>query len=497
MADRMGHRMGHPVWTTGVAVILAAFYFATSLYIASHRLFWIDELFTVHIARLPHWATIWQALAHGVDSQPPPYYMVVRMSDKLLGPRELAARLPSALAMAAGLLITFDCARRQTAGLYGLIALSVLTCSFLPYYGYEARPYALFFMLSALALWIWTCTSYHSKWGAVGFGAVLGLGVTMHYYAALCLVPYALWEALRWKPWRRPSPKLIAGVIGIAVPAAALLPLVLSFAHEFATRAVAAGATSDPTAGHSSPFWTLLGTFSELFPDGLFLLALIVIWIVLLRAEDKRTDLPPAPDGEAVGWLFLSLPLAGFLMAVLKTHAFVPRYFVGALPGVAVAFASYTWRHFRNSRRAAVGVFLLLATWGVAQQALTVRDPEPTTRASQKRTRQYMAREDSLWKDGKQFVLFPNLPLYLDSVYYSRRPSACFLLTGQGGFIQAVGQSLSVYHPMQFWTLDDLKSHARETAVIEPTPDELELLKQAGLQIEVRYPKPLDVVYVH
>ena len=35
------------------AAILAAFYFATSLYIAAHRVFWFDELFTIHIARLP------------------------------------------------------------------------------------------------------------------------------------------------------------------------------------------------------------------------------------------------------------------------------------------------------------------------------------------------------------------------------------------------------------------------------------------------------------
>src|ERR1017187_4566685 len=35
------------------AAILAAFYFATSIYIASHRVFWFDELFTIHIARLP------------------------------------------------------------------------------------------------------------------------------------------------------------------------------------------------------------------------------------------------------------------------------------------------------------------------------------------------------------------------------------------------------------------------------------------------------------
>jgi 4-amino-4-deoxy-L-arabinose transferase-like glycosyltransferase len=96
--------------------------------------------------------------------------MTVRLSEKLLGHSEVAARMPSTLAMAAGMLITYDCTRRLTNGLHGQIALSLLTCSILPYYGYEARPYALYFMLSALAFWIWTCTSYNSRWGFSSLG---------------------------------------------------------------------------------------------------------------------------------------------------------------------------------------------------------------------------------------------------------------------------------------------------------------------------------------
>ena len=116
-----------------IALALAAFYLATTLHIASHRLFWFDELFSIAIARLPNWRNIWSALSHGADSLPPIYYMLVRLFDELFGPREIGARIPSALAMVAGLLLTFDCARRLTDGLHGLIAFSVLTCSFLTY----------------------------------------------------------------------------------------------------------------------------------------------------------------------------------------------------------------------------------------------------------------------------------------------------------------------------------------------------------------------------
>ena len=49
---------------------------------------------------------------------------------------------------------------------------------------------------------------------------------------------------------------------------------------------------------------------------------------------------------------------------------------------------------------------------------------------------------------------------------------------------------------MQFWKLDNVKQHIRETALIQPTRETLEAVKQAGFQVETRYDKPLEVVYL-
>ena len=254
------------------AAALVAFYFATSIYISSQRLFWFDELFTIHIARLPDIKTIWTALGHGADSLPPTYYMLVRWFGDLFGNSEVAARLPSAVGLAVGLLLIFDCARRLTDGLHGLIALSVATCSFLPYYGYEARSYAIYFMLAALALWVWLCTRDDKNSSAIFVGVVMCLGVTMHYYFVLCLVPFAIWAILSGKREHLASRKLIAGFVGAVVPAALLSPIILSFSRKFAT-----GFWNRPSFGE------LRAIFSQLFPDGLFLLVLIVIWVVAGR----------------------------------------------------------------------------------------------------------------------------------------------------------------------------------------------------------------------
>ena len=39
--------------------------------------------------------------------------------------------------------------------------------------------------------------------------------MSMHFNSVLAMVPFGLWEVYRWKPWQRPSPKFVAGAIGL------------------------------------------------------------------------------------------------------------------------------------------------------------------------------------------------------------------------------------------------------------------------------------------
>jgi hypothetical protein len=487
------------------ATLVAAFYLVTSVYIASQRLLWIDEIFTVLIARLPGWGTICKVLAEGADAMPPTYYMVVRSFDHLFGQfgrTEVAVRMPSALAVTAGLVVTFDCARRLTDGLHGLIALSLLTCSFLPYYGYEARSYGLYFMLAALSLWIWTQTRGDSRSAAVLFGAVLFLCIAVHYFAVLCLVPYAVWEILNWKPWRLPSPKMMGGLLGVLCAAAVLWGPI-----QAARRMVPPGFWAKP-----SPYSFRLA-FPVLFPDGLSLIALVMAWIALVGREDRIIPLAPMPSGERVGWFFLLIPLAGYFLGQI-THVFMVRYFIGTLPGVAVAFSCWLWRCFRERRPVAVGVLLLLATVGLARQALLARHPD---RGDTTPTSQMLSLEDTLRNEGKQFILVSVQTLYLEARQYSKHPEEYRLLVFPDKDPMITGtRAVGQYYPLQFWTIEDLRKHARQTALIAPFPSPvdpfnqiplrfqgtLDALRHAGLRITIRFSiasrfaERLEVVYL-
>lgn len=482
-------------WSLAAAILVAGFYLVTSIQIASHRLFWFDELFTVSISRLPNIPTMLQALKAD-NNMPFPYFVVVHLFERLLGHSEMAARLPSALAMTAGLLIAFDCARRLTDGLHGLIALAFLVCTFLPYFGYEARSYGIYFMFAALAFWIWSNTSDQKLSSAVLFGAVFLLGVSFHYYFVLCIVPYALWEAARWRPWRLPSAKLVGGALGIGCAIALLSGQIL-------------GANR-----HSATFWSkpslfaLREAFSAIFPDAAFLLALMMVLFagVLASKEsvsrEKVLPLAPMTPAESAGWLCLAIPLAGFVLAKLVTNAFVDRYFIGMLPGVGIAFACSIWRHFSGTRWVPIGALLLLAGTGIYRQMEVLRHPESIDPFDQQtQTRAMMRLENDLRKDGKRFFLFSTGMLYFPAHFYSPHPESYVLLIDSEKDLETSNTLRYVYalrrfYPTEAWNLEDLRQHAHETALIEPSSADLAMLANAGFHTKIPYSQPLRVAYL-
>jgi hypothetical protein len=501
-ADSKGERLATPsatrssensAWAERSAWIgiagISAFFLATSVYIAAHRLFWFDELFTVMYAGLPNAHAVSDALAHADNQMPVPYYLLMWVVDRLFSNTEIAARIPSALAMTAGLILVFDCVRRLTDGLAGLTAAAFLTCSFLPYYGYEARSYAIYFMFAALSLWLWNQTSWDRRITAACFGATLFAAILVHYYAVLLIVPYALWELIHGKPWRHPSANLVGGVAGTGCAALLLLSQIRG------------------AAGHSATFWSkpslfaLQKSYADLFPEGLFLLAVVMIWVVVMQARSAPRSIPAMRPAESIGWLFLAIPIAGFVLGELITNAFVTRYFIGALPGVALAFSCLVWRHFSAARLTRLGIFGLLIAVGSYGQLQVARHPESIDPYGQQtQTRAMLRMENALNRDGKKYFLVGGTMLFMEANYYSRTPGAYALLIASAEdrevptvrLLTVVGR----YYPYRFWNLEELKQHAHETALIEPSPALLEKIHNAGIRTVVHGEKPLQAIYL-
>ena len=471
-----------------VGIVLMAFYLATSFLIALRRPFWYDEVFSVLVARLPDWTTMRRALAAGVDSMPVGFYLLVRASEFAFGRSDLSARLPSVLALTIGLVITWDAARRLTDNLNGLAAIALLTSSLLPFYGYEARPYSLYFMFVALGLWLWQNTPDTKLW-PLAFGLSTFAAFSVHFYSALCLLPYFAFEYARTGRLRIPSVKLIAGVAGVFCGLLVSSRQILAF-REF-----------------SHQFWAtpslsgLLRLFEDYFPFLLAILAVALLWGAL-RPEPNAIQAVPMTVGERVGWLFLLIPIAGYIVAKLVTNAFYNRYFIGMLPGVAIASACLLQRFFRHRPFVSAGIIVIALSCGVGKQMMTLLHAEtvgsPSLPNAASRLADIMFLETPMLNEGKStIVLRADDTLGLEARYYSRHPESYAFLVEPG--IEVTGKinmRLATFSPMRFWSMEDLRLHAREAALVDPSQSTLDWLSARGYEVKVRS-KDVGVYYFY
>lgn len=470
-------RLGQPEWHWSLALLLTGFYVVSSLYIAAHRQLWFDEILTALVSRLPNVRVMWKALSEIEEQTPPLYFLITRTFDQMFHHADIGLRVPSALALGAGLLVTFDAARRLTDGLYGLIAMLLLATPFVTYYGYEARAYALYCMLAAIALWLWVFTKAESKTAAAAFGAVFLIGAAIHYYFVLCLLPFGIMALAQRRIMHL---KVMAATAGVMVSLAVLYPQI---------------AKSRAFANSVNPVWApslprLLAAYREFLPDAILALAVIVIVLVVLIKP--RCHLATSMSaGERVGWLFLVLPLAAYFLGHLATHVFHDRYIIGAGPGLAVGATCLLWRYCREWKYLSVALLLALGGYAVTEQLLTVRSIDHLQSDSgdyQERTRQVLAIEDTLLREGKQHVVLSWDIQYLETWYYSKHRTQYECITSEERW------TIKKYVPLEFVSVGEIVANAPQTALVAPTPALAQALRRAGLRLKIRFAQPKYVI---
>jgi hypothetical protein len=242
---------------------------------------------------------------------------------------------------------------------------------------------------------------------------------------------------------------------------------------------------------YGESFWAapVLGSLQTIY-DGIFpyltlWLAPIVVCYAMFAA--KKPAHAAMSDGERVGWLFASIPIVGFVSAILLTNAFSPRYFINVLPGVAVAFACLMRRVFHERRWMSVLILVILLGFGGSKVIYAVRHPEriKSFGSYQDEIRDVLAREDQIWLDGKKFTLMPHL-LVLPARYYSHHPERYMKWTPTPPPPDAM---------IPAWFTDTIVERAREIAFVNPDWALLERLRKGNLRLYVRAAGSVTLVY--
>jgi uncharacterized membrane protein len=213
---------GLPRWWPLVALTLlaAALRFST----LGLQSFWYDEAFIpVHVLH-PDLAATWRSFVHS-ENTPPLWYLLAWADSRIFGTGEIALRWPSAVAGTATVPVVWAIARElsERRAVAVLSAALVAVNPLFVWYSQEARAYALFVVLVALALLCCLRADRQPTPGRMAAFALTGsLALLSHYFAVFLLIPMVLWLA-RMRTRRRAALPAIAVLVLVGL---ALVPLI-------------------------------------------------------------------------------------------------------------------------------------------------------------------------------------------------------------------------------------------------------------------------------
>ncbi len=367
--DRLGRRPGL------LLLLFAAIYFVGFCLIAWKNVISNDELFTLYIARLPHFRDIWGALATGAEQTPPFFYAISRADIHAFGTSGLALRFPELLGFALMCVCLFHIVARRTSAVYGFLATLIpfMTTAF--NYAFEARAYALVLAFSSFGLlcWIWAGEGRRRALALAGLAVSLAAAISCHYYAVLSLFPLGLGEMVRSFRRKRVDVGVWLALVLSLSPLLVFLPLIES-ARKFALNFWA------------KPHWSSMAYFYEHFlltPSAVPLLAIflaVAVYSTLRRAEGGGAETPAHASvplhevAAAVG--FLLIPVVAVVLAKTVVGAFSDRYALPAVIGLSIIIAWGLHRSLAARRAPAAALGLVLVLFLAVKEAQTYRRVE-------------------------------------------------------------------------------------------------------------------------
>ena len=330
-----------------VSVLLVIFMAVAALK-AARTFLWFDEIVTFLVAQQPSPAQVIRAIREGCDVAPPLYALLVKSVQSVVGPGELATRLPSLVGFCTMCLCVFVFARRRMSPVYAMLAMLVAMSGAIRYVA-EGRPYGLVLGCVSLALVCWQSAAEGEKrWLSIPVLALsLAIGTAAHYFTVFVLLSLFVGEVARWRATRKFDLAVLAALTTPALVLLAHLPLIEAgrvFVNHYALK-----------VNWSSPGDAYEFFFSRVLVDGVpFGVLCYLVLTLLSRPETERErplDNPRLLPHEYAATIVLALlPLLVALSASLTTPIFYPRYVMSTVIGVAILTPVAIHRMARGSR---------------------------------------------------------------------------------------------------------------------------------------------------
>jgi mannosyltransferase len=304
---------------------------------------WNDELASWLIGNQPTLSGVLDEVA--ADIHPPGYQILLYYVQQHLGETEFLLRLPSALAGAVAVPLTYLLGRRIYSGREGLISCAMMAVMWAPiYYSQEARAYSLLLLAVLAAAYFWVPLARSLIEGRIPelttvFGYILCAAAAcyLHYFGLLFV---ALQGAVAALPALRNLRGLALALAIYGAVALTYLPWLPGMLYQLEVSSERGGWIPAPEPAAAPDFARFLFNGSAwLLAVALALFGFLLARSLLSAAKEGRVaDLPRSPG------LLLALWLSGpFVIAYAASVLFSPilteRNLIISLPAACLLLA--------------------------------------------------------------------------------------------------------------------------------------------------------------
>lgn len=348
---------------TAAFLILLLYSAFRSFFKAATRPLWFDELLTSIVARQPTISSLWRALAHCVDSQPPPYYLLQRFFGHLVSNEQIAFRIASILGFCVmqWCLFVFLKKRHDISIAFVACLLPLMTTLFATY-SVEARPYALEIAFLAIALVAYQRAS--TPFWVFVLALSLMAAESTHYYALFVVASLFVAEGSYFLKTRSFRIGVWIALCSGLLPLVIFWPLLSHFkecygAHVWYGTATLVGTLKIygwlfgvSTAAPGAAPWTTLVIL--LLPAAI----LLGVGMLLFRSLRAKTGEHATFHLDILVAGILLTPLVMLFATKLNHTGLIPRYLLPTILGVALG-AGYGLSLLSKKVVGLVGVLLL------------------------------------------------------------------------------------------------------------------------------------------
>jgi hypothetical protein len=362
-----------------MVVVLAVQLLLADAFFLFQRNFWLDEIYTYILAGDPDVVHSLRALAGGVETHPPTYYLLLRAFAVLGGgPGEVVYRVAALLAVFLALLGVYALLRRRFSILVAATVVLALWCHpMVRYHAFEARAYGVW--LAAIvwfAYFLERCRAKPRSWTAHLLVAVTAaLVCTVHYFGILSLGLVTAADLVRRRrggDLRRVLPAVAAGPVTLLL----CLPMLL---HQKASFSVATWVLAPTWSSTWACFQELLLPRALLL--GLFAGLLVVVPVLRLVRRPPSTGADAEADwGGLLRLLALGLlPLVLLILSFTVQPMLLSRYALPAVVALAPPLAFLLARLPRTAVGATALCLAVVSAWDLREDAASYRQRDRQT----------------------------------------------------------------------------------------------------------------------